>query len=180
MEPVTVKVAITQADDAVAIMSFITLGRGDVLPFGAEWADKAAAIWLREPTPANLEHEIDRTAGLALPIKGYRKLADGEVPADRTFRNAWRDRAGRVEVDMPEARKILLDSVRAVRMGKLAELDGQWMRATGQGDKAAADAVEAERQKLRDLPERIGVELAETPEELKELWPETALAVKLE
>jgi len=180
MIPETVKVAITQADDTVAIMSFITLGRGDMLPFGAEWADKAGAIWMREPTPANLEHEIGRTAGLARPVKGYRIVAEAEVPTDRTFRNALRDRGGKLEVDMPEARKIHLDRIRVARVAKLTELDGEWMRATGQGKKAEADAVEVQRQKLRDLPATLGAEAARTPEELKALWPEAELGMKIE
>jgi hypothetical protein len=172
MKPETVKVAITQADDTIAVMSFVTLGRGDVLPFGAKWADKAAAIWMREPTSSNLEHEIGRTAGLALPIKGFRKLTEGEVPTDRTFRGAWRDRGSRLEVDMPAAREIHRDHLRAARSAKLMQLDGEWMRATGQGKKQDADAVEAQRQALRDLPADPRIEAVSTPEELKAVWPE--------
>jgi hypothetical protein len=171
MKPETVKVAITQADDNVAIMSFITLGRGDVLPFGAEWADKAAAIWMREPTATNLQHEIDRTAGLARPIKDYRMIDAVEIPIDRTFRNALRDRGGKLEVDMYEARKIHLERIRVDRAAKFLELDGEWMKATGQKNNTEADAIEAQRQVLRDLTADPRIEAATTPEALKALWP---------
>jgi hypothetical protein len=178
MKTQTVKVAITQADDSVAIMTFVTLGRGDVLPEGAEWADKAEAAWMREPTETNLQREVDRTAGLARPIKGFRRIDEIEVPTDRTFRNAWKD-TGMIEVDMLKARELLLEKLRIARTQKLSELDADWMKATGQGDKAEAEKVEAERQKLRDLPETVGVELAETPEDLKALWPEAELGGKI-
>ncbi len=175
---VTVKVAITQANDEVAIMSFVTIGRGDVLPVGAEWVDKAAGQWMREPKPETLEHEISRTAGLARPIKGYRLMGELEGEqyekglADRTYRNAWRDRSGRIEVDMPAAREIHRERMRIARAAKLQELDGEWMRATGQGKKEEAEAVEAKRQTLRDALADPAIEAAETPEALRAIWPQ--------
>lgn len=170
MTPETVKIAITQADDSMAIMSFVILGRGDMLPFGAEWADKAEAIWMREPTPANLEHEIGRTAGLSRPIKGYRKIDDIEVPADRTYRNALRDRGDKLDWDMPAARELHREKLRHARASAFVRLDGEWMKAQGQGKTAEADAVEAKRQMLRDLPDDPKIEDATTIQELKAVW----------
>ena len=101
---VTVKVAIVQANDEVAIQSFVILGRGDTLPFGAVWVDKALGQWMREPNKANLENEISRTAGLERPIKRYRLMEalEGEQYekslVDRVYRKAWRDKIGRAHV----------------------------------------------------------------------------------
>jgi len=167
----SIKVAIIQANDSVAIMSFLILGRGNILPFGAQWADKDEAIWMREATPENIDHEISRIAFIEKPIKGYRIIDDTEVPADRTFREAWTD-TGKIEIDMPKAKEVHRNKIRAVRADKLMQLDGEWMRATGQNKKQEADDIEAQRQILRDLPADPRIEAATTPEELKAFWPE--------
>jgi hypothetical protein len=165
-----VKVSIKQADGMVAIMSFITLGRGDSLPRGAEWADKAAGIWMREPTPANIEHELDRIPTFVRPL-AWRIVKAEDVPTDRTYRNALRDDGAKLAHDVEVAKGLHREQLRHARAARFTELDGQWMAATGQGKKAEADAVEAERQRLRDLPDDPAIDAAKTIEELKATWP---------
>lgn len=95
-----------------------------------------------------------------------------ELPQDRTFRNAWTHDGEQVCVDMPKARQIHLENIRRARAPELDRLDKEWMKAMGQKRMADADAFEAMRQSLRDIPQVLDVNMAQTPEDLKALWPE--------
>lgn len=172
-----VKVSITRATGEVAIMTFVTVGKGNILPRGAEWVDKSAATWMREPSAANINDEIVRSAFLTVegPIQGWRIVQEAEVPTDRTYRNALRDRAGKLEHDMPAARELHREMIRHARARKFIELDGEWMRAQGQGQVIEAATIEGTRQALRDAPEDSAIEAVQTTDELKALWPESLL-----
>ena len=156
--PDTQPVLLTFADDTVGIMRFVT----------CEYNGDDSVRWTREATDANIQAEITKTLPAfdadKKPLKGWRVVAEADLPTDRDYRNAWRDKAGKVEHDTPHARKIHLDSLRAERAPILEAKDREWMRATGQGKKQEADRIEAERQALRDLPD---VEIAKTIDELK-------------
>lgn len=165
----TIKIAISRADGSVAVMDLIVVGRGSILPDGAVWVSEG--WWRRKPTTEVIEKQIERGASYLGTVTGWEIVDTKDIPQDRTFREAWRNRGKRLEVDMPEARKIHLDRVRIARAPLLDQLDRDWMRATGQGKKADADAVEAKRQALRDLTTTIDVESAATPEALKAMWP---------
>ncbi len=172
MEIQTVKIAIEQPGDSVAVMDLAVVGRGSILPVHAEWIDEAAGWWRREPTDTVIREQISRGQQSYLgPTSGYRIIDASEVPQDRTFRAAWKHRTGKIEVDMPRARQVHLDRIRVARAPILDQLDRDWMKATGQGKKADADAVETKRQKLRDLTTAVDVEAAQTPEGLKAIWP---------
>lgn len=100
----------------------------------------------------------------------------GVLPADRTFRDAWKRGAGRVEVDMPKARAIQMARIRKARDARLREMDDETFRLEGLrrlGRVSDADllAHEQAKQRLRDIPQEIDLEAAQTPEELKALWP---------
>lgn len=98
------------------------------------------------------------------------RIVEGDPrPASRTFHNAWTFRGNSVEVDMPKARAIHMDRIREVRDEKLKGLDKDWMKA--QGQKQPSEAIEAKRQKLRDIPQTLDLESAKTPEQLEKLWP---------
>lgn len=168
MTPETVKIAIRRVDGSVAIMHFVTRGRGSILPYGATWEDKARGLWRREPSDANVFQEIGRQP--TIDAVAYRRVGEADVPTDRTFRDAWEDDGASIRTNMPKARAIHLGRVRATRARALANLDAEWMRAQGQGKKTEAEAVEAKRQALRDLPITLGVDGARTPEELAVLW----------
>lgn len=85
-----------------------------------------------------------------------------EVPADRTFRNAW-NWTGKVDHDMEKCRAIHRDRMRAARAPKLAALDVRQLRG---------EDVEAEKTALRDVTADPAIDAAKTPEELKLVWPE--------
>jgi hypothetical protein len=165
-----VKIAITQANDELAIMTFLTIGRGSILPAGAVWADKETGQWMRPATQENINDEVRRSGFLAHPIKGWRIIQESDIPKDRTYRNALRDRGDRLDWDMPAARELHRDKIRHARALAFLKLDGDWMRAQGQGKIEEVRAVETKRQELRDLPSDPRIEAASSIEELKEIW----------
>lgn len=87
-----------------------------------------------------------------------------QIPQDRTFRNAWTDAnpGDTVGVDMEKARGIHMGRIRQVRDTELKRLDIEQLKGKD---------VAAEKQALRDLPEAFDLTAAQTPEELKALWP---------
>lgn len=166
-------VAITLDDGQTAVMGFITLGRGSVLPYGATWFDQDQGWWAREASPENIAHEIARTFHHAGPKPvQHRRIALTDVPPDRTYRNALHDPGnGSLGHDMPRARAIHMRRVREARDRKLGQLDRDWMKHAGRGEQQLAQSVEGKRQQLRDLPATIDLESASTVEELKAKWP---------
>jgi len=96
-----------------------------------------------------------------------RDAASLTVPNDRTFRNAWQFKGDAVEIDMPKARDIHRDVLRAERASKLDKLDVDWFRAVETGGDTAA--IAAEKQRLRDVTADSRIAAAKTPEELKAL-----------
>lgn len=132
----------------------------------------------REGTVAEIEDEIHRASvGFPperMPVVGWEEITDDHLP-ERTFRNAWKTSGGKkIDHDMTRVRSIQLDKIRGARDSKLTKLDGDWMRATGRGERASATAVEKKRQELRDVPQVWGeaLEQLSTPEEVGAAWPE--------
>ena len=99
-------------------------------------------------------------------VTGWRILRDGDVPADRTYRDALIDTGEAIVHDMGRARAVHRGRIRARRAEAMRELDAKWMRATGQGKVAEADAIEALRQQWRDAPADPRIDAAETTSEL--------------
>lgn len=100
------------------------------------------------------------------------QLMEGSLvySVDPYFKRARKIEDGKIVVDMVKAREVHLKVIREVRDAKLVQLDIEWMKFTGQGKKQEADAAEAKRQALRDLPQTVNLDVA-TPELLKEIWP---------
>ena len=177
-----------------AVLVFITMDSGEVhkvmefqcgpmrsetLPVGAVWIPDKPGHWTREATDANLFAEITKsfpavdTNGLPMPQPvSYKIVRRDELPTDRTYRDAWEHDGIKVQHNMPKARAIHLAHLRQARVDKLGALDAEWMKATGQNKKQDADAIEAQRQALRDLPTTLALDAATTVEALKALWPE--------
>lgn len=88
------------------------------------------------------------------------------VPTDRTFRNAWK---GDLSVDMPGAREIWRKKMREVRAPLFKVLDEKMSRAYK--DPVLQDQIEVERQRLRDVTIEPGIDQANTPDDLKTVWP---------
>lgn len=94
-----------------------------------------------------------------------------DVPADRTFRAAWRLAGSRLEVDMGRARDVWRDSIRQRRQPLLEALDIDAVRADEDGDGQAKARVVARKKRLRDAPADKRIEDAQTPEELLAVDP---------
>ena len=94
-----------------------------------------------------------------------------DLPADATFRDAWRDDGVSVQVDMEQAREIHMGRIRKSRNTALQALDVDYMRALEQGDATAQQAIATEKQRLRDIPETFDITVHETPEALADAWP---------
>ena len=108
------------------------------------------------PADATNIHECDHT----------------DIPADRTFRNAWAQGAAKLpEVNMPKARDIHMDRIREKRNAKLAELDLAYIIADENNDGPGKAAIAQQKKKLRDLPATYDLSGHATPDTLKDDWP---------
>lgn len=169
----TVPIAVTLESGQVAIMRFFVVGRGNLLPAGAQWHATEPGVWVREPTDAVVIEEVLRAFPLAddhgnpLPkATGWRRIAEADVPADRDYRDALVDRGiGSLEHDMARAREIHRGLLRHERAPKLAELDVAQLRAMEAGEDGAA--IAREKQRLRDITAHPAIEAATSIEELR-------------
>lgn len=180
-----VRIAIAMTDGRVFHMTVESRGRFPSPPKQGGWVQErnAAGEWsgwyVRQVTDAVIEHELDRASfgwalderGPALPVTWRRISADESVDFERhrLYRNAMTLREGRIERDIDKARECHRNHLRRLRISELAKLDAQWMRATGQGDKKAAAAIEKQRQQWRDAPADPRIDAARTVEGLKAL-----------
>ena len=84
---------------------------------------------------------------------------------------AWEmDTDGTPTVNMAKARGIQMDKIRVVRNKELAKKDIEFMKAL-EADDGSSTAIATEKQALRDIPQTFDL-TTDTPEELKEKWPE--------
>lgn len=109
-------------------------------------------------------------------VVSWRPCEDDEIPADRTFRDAWVDR-GTIAVDMPKARDIHRARMRQARGALLGDLDIAYQRADETGDQKEKSSIAAKKQALRDVTALQAIEAAKTPDDLKAVWPDV-LAVR--
>ena len=144
---------------AVGDENFDVSDMGDPPGYVIEWPDFQTDI-LAKLHPDN-----------ASQVARYRALTRGEIPVERRFRAAWRDGGQSVAVDMPAAREIHRDYLRALRAPILAKLDTEYMRADEAGDVAAKARIAAQKQALRDVTADPAIEAAKTPEALAAVLP---------
>jgi hypothetical protein len=169
-------IAVTLQDGSVTIRRFFTRSRGSILPAGAVWEDQAAGIWTREPIHGNVEHEMRRAHSIGSPMVSWRIIKEVDLPTgwdkqDRGYyRNAIVDTGAALVHDMPKAREICRRFIRCYRPFKMAELDGEWMKATALGDAQGAVDAEAQRQVLRDAPADPRIDAAQTIDDLNAVW----------
>lgn len=111
------------------------------------------------------EAEAEKRAWDKLPADAINPqfVEASAIPADRTFRNAWKHEGGSVVHDMKKCRELHRDMLRKARAPKLAALDVEQLRGRD---------VSVQKQALRDLPQSASIDGAQTPEELKAIWPE--------
>ena len=102
----------------------------------------------------------------------YYEMDENDTPSDRTFRGAWECPAGTIQVNMPKARVLHMDAIRASRNAELVKEDVTFMRAVEDGDTDAQATIKTKKQTLRDLPATFDITTdVDTPEKLKAKWP---------
>jgi hypothetical protein len=98
-------------------------------------------------------------------------LKDHPHLLDRSFRNAWEQSGGAIEVNMVKARNLHRDKLRVMRAPLLSELDIQYMLADELGDAKAKADIARRKKALRDVTADPAIEAAQTPDELKAVIP---------
>lgn len=128
-----------------------------------------------DPPSFTLEDALARALAKDIPpdAADVQVVKTADVPADRTFRAAWRQSGGGVGIDMPAARAIHLQRLRAERDKRLDETDKLISRATEQESGDEIVALKAHRRALRDIPPIVAGEIAtaDTPDALKAVRP---------
>lgn len=138
--------ALRKADGTVGIMQTV----GDAKP------EDCLAQW-----PADRRAEV-------LEVKAVDPV---DIPADRTFRNAWTLSGGKVEHDMTKAREIHKAALRKLREPLFAELDAAYLQADEAGDTAEKKRIAEKKKALRDVTDDPAIAAAETVDELKAAIP---------
>lgn len=102
------------------------------------------------------------------------QLPDDWTPpdSDRSFRNAWRLKDGKTEVDMPWARELHKIKLREMREPLMAQLDVEYMLADERGRPAEKATIAQRKQALRDVTDDPAIEAAQTPDELRAAIPD--------
>ena len=116
-----------------------------------------------EPEQITEEQALERAIARLPAGVVFQVVEETSIPSDRTFRDGWKEGAGKVEHDMPKCREIHRERMRVARAPKLAALDVEQLRNKN---------VEAEKQALRDVTADPRIETAATPDELKAVWPD--------
>ena len=75
-----------------------------------------------------------------------------------------------IKVNMAKARGIQMDKIREMRDKELAKKDVEFMKAL-EADDGSSTVIATEKQALRDIPQTFDL-TTDTPEELKNKWPE--------
>jgi hypothetical protein len=169
---------VSRADGSVAHVAMQLTGRFPRQPQGG-WlpVDAKAGLWAREDTDANIEFELSRItrywARMGDPaMVSWRRLSDAEhrmFDENRAHRNALEDVGGKIEHNMEKARVLHKELLRHQGIEQLLILDGKWTGATAQGKTADAEAIEAERQTIRDTMNDPRIDAAATLDDLKQI-----------
>jgi hypothetical protein len=99
-------------------------------------------------------------------------LPESDCRGDEPFCDCWEWVDDAVQVHMPTARGVHMDTIRVVRNAELAKEDINMLRAIEAGDASEQSAVATKKQTLRDIPANFDITTdAGTPELLKAKWP---------
>ena len=149
--------------------------------FVLEMPDGSIALGNFPPTPPGvseeewIEKKLRQTKNASPQYAAAKRLPDRlpeELPSHRFF-DSWRnDGTGKIHVDMPLARAQCMAKIRRDRDARFTPLDNEWMKATGQGDAAQAAQIEAVRQALREIPQKIDLGSIDTAEALEAFEPD--------
>lgn len=152
--PEVVHVAIKRPQ-GVDIMAFVTV----------EYNNDETIRWTRAASAENIQTEVDKVSvypSIAGEIQSWRPIDPKDIPeqprdntGSRLFRAALRDTGEKLEFDLEHSKIIGLNYLRELRNPMFDALDKRWMHALGEGDQATANAIEAQRKALRNLPVEV-------------------------
>lgn len=106
--------------------------------------------------------------------RAWRIVNVDKIPFDRTFRNAWTDDnpTETVDVDMVKAKDIHMEKIKKAREEKFLEM-GFPVKLNPELEEATISKETKDKLKaLRDIPQKLDLSKADTPEKLKAIWPE--------
>ena len=129
--------------------------------------DGSMAIVIPSPEYAGTMAELAATVvpnGIAHAV-----IEHDDIPADRTFRDAWRFGKNGIDLDIEAAKEIWRNKWRLARAKLLEKLDIDMLRAIGSNDGAKIAEIEAKKQALRDVTQTA---LPDDIDEIKTVWPE--------
>ena len=173
MEIICQLVAVSWEDGGMSIVKIITdappksMSPDFAKANGYTWIRRRGGGWHRDATDEVIAGDIGHRLR---PFTSWRRIDPTDIPDDRTFREAWID-GGTIAVDMPKARDIHRNRLRAVRAPKLAALDVEQMRALVSSDTKTVASIEEQKRALRDVPADPAIEAAATPEALAAVMP---------
>src|SRR5690242_13183563 len=114
------RVAITRADGGVSIMSITTeaptgaFASSDALANGFQ-PSQDGTRWEGGITDDGVADEIKRSG---IDAVSWRRIDISDVPADRTFRDAWTDDGSALSHDLTKAKAIVRNMIRASRVAQ--------------------------------------------------------------
>jgi hypothetical protein len=96
-----------------------------------------------------------------------------ELPGDRWFRNAWRrsPNGGPIYIDMPTAKRIHGARLLTAKKGRMKRLTSAEELARLTGENERADSLLLQLDRVRNLRLDVDLSRAETPEQLRAIWP---------
>lgn len=170
-----VYVLAVRSDGSVAHVAFQTTMRYPTQPSSGGWVADGQGSWRRDPTDANILHDLKRleeywrqTDGLT--ISSWRRLTQQEhemFERDRNYRDALELTNSELKHNMPKARELHRALLRHVAGDKLMTLDRQWVDASASGDVLVAREIQRQRKALRDASDDPRIEAAQMLDELK-------------
>jgi len=171
-----VHIAMSMDDGSLATLAFKTEGRSPTLPNGATWLPNGN--WHRPATTENIEDELNKafpglnTRGVKRPkVVSWRIISVSELPFDRSYRNAWEDKAGMIVHNIEKAKELHRERIRRRRRDRLIQLDVDYQRADERNDAQLKQGIVAAKQRLRDATTAPEIENAQTIAQLKAAWP---------
>jgi hypothetical protein len=182
-----VMIAISETGGGVSFLQFNTrMTAGSLQPHEAEPLGFVLSddgnFWVRSASDENIEKqmqfELQPTKNVYLrdlvrrnAMAGRRVVQLADIPADRTFRNAWKDEGDKIGHDMDKARIIHMGRIRVRRDKKFADT-GAGIKFPPELEALMSPERQAHLQELRDIPQTFDLTKYETPEALKAAWPE--------
>lgn len=184
--------AVLVPTEGARLAYYITLADGTVIPEGADKEDRPQAFsvdqflkrWpVQGAVAAWAESEelfVARIAAKDVPAGlTYNIVDESAIPTDRTFRNAWvACPVAGCRIDMSKARELWRAEMRRMRAPQLVALDVAYMRADEANDTAIKASIATQKKELRDVTRDVAIEAAQTPEDLRRVWP-TCLGARL-